>query len=111
MDPPRLTRPPKTYLKGPQDQRIWRDTSPSWPKLPPKYITSLSESVATQTEKHLFDHAPGINEKEVQTDSWATLESSAEEEDEEPIKYFGDEKWGPIRVTLTAPHITYRERL
>ncbi|KAL0125014.1 hypothetical protein PUN28_004269 [Cardiocondyla obscurior] len=47
LEPPRLTRPSKIFLKRPQDQRIWRDTSPSWPKPPPDLITGLSESVAT----------------------------------------------------------------
>ncbi|KAL0116373.1 hypothetical protein PUN28_009767 [Cardiocondyla obscurior] len=108
LEPPRLTRLPKIFLRGPHDQRIWRDTSSSWPKPPPKLITGIGENAATQTEKHLFDHGSTTNEKKVQTDPWAT---TSEEEIEEPIKYPGDEKWGPIRVTITAPHITYRERL
>ncbi|KAL0110712.1 hypothetical protein PUN28_013976 [Cardiocondyla obscurior] len=89
LEPPRLTRPPKIFLKGPYDHRVWRDTLPNWPKPPPNLITGISESVATQTEKHLFDHAPVTNEKVMQTDPWVT--TSEEEEINEPLKYPGNE--------------------
>ncbi|KAL0110707.1 hypothetical protein PUN28_013971 [Cardiocondyla obscurior] len=68
---------------------------------------SIPVHQVTQTEKpkHEIQHVPPTAESGTQTDLWATTSAS----DSEPIIYPGDERWGLIRVTLTAPHICYRE--
>ncbi|KAL0110754.1 hypothetical protein PUN28_014007 [Cardiocondyla obscurior] len=79
LKPPRLTRPPRFFLQRPYDQRIWRDTTPNWSKPLPALITSLGESVGTQTkeqQKHRFLHAPQVNDKGVQIDAWKTTSAS-----------------------------------
>ncbi|KAL0110714.1 hypothetical protein PUN28_013978 [Cardiocondyla obscurior] len=69
----------------------------------------LPVTQGTQTEEPILpaiQHEPQLINAETQTDPWATTLAS----DSEPVQYPGDERWGPIRVTLTAPHIFYRER-
>ncbi|KAL0120402.1 hypothetical protein PUN28_008230 [Cardiocondyla obscurior] len=36
--------------------------------------------------------------------------TQTEEGESYPLKYPGDDKWGPILVTLTEPHISFRKR-
>ncbi|KAL0130282.1 hypothetical protein PUN28_002118 [Cardiocondyla obscurior] len=112
--PPRLTRPLRIYL-APGDVRIWRYTSPRWnqveqilspiPPTPPVRIERGVQCGPSTTERAI-QHAPVVTDSGVQCDPWATTSSS----EAEPPILPGDEKWGPIRVTLTAPHISYRER-
>ncbi|KAL0098883.1 hypothetical protein PUN28_020869 [Cardiocondyla obscurior] len=106
LPPPRFTRPPKVALL-PGDIRTYRLTSPRYRV--PGTPQPLPVSQGTQTENLPATVAappPRQTNAGTQTDPWAT--SSASES--EPILYPGDEQWGPIRVTLTAPHISYRER-
>lgn len=49
-------------------------------------------------------NTPAASNHSTQTDPWATTD------DDEPILLPGDDKWGPIKVTLTASHISYREK-
>ncbi|KAL0110756.1 hypothetical protein PUN28_014009 [Cardiocondyla obscurior] len=105
LPPPQLTRPPLSALI-PGDIRAYRLTSPryrlpSTPRPPP--TTQETQTNGTPTA---IQHAPQTTEVGTQTDPWATTSAS----DSEPITYPGDEKWGSIKVTLTAPHISYRER-
>ncbi|KAL0134263.1 hypothetical protein PUN28_001217 [Cardiocondyla obscurior] len=102
----RLTRPPKEFLL-PGDVRISRYTSPRWHKVPSPIVTPSPDTRTMQTDgKHRIQHAPTTNECGTQTDPWATTSSS----DGEPLTYPENEIWGPIKVTLTIPHISYRER-
>ncbi|KAL0120372.1 hypothetical protein PUN28_008202 [Cardiocondyla obscurior] len=90
--PPRLTRPPRIYL-APGDVRVWCYTSP-----PVEPSESAALAYPTNTT--------GADRARIQCDPWATTSSS----EAEPPILPGDDKWGPIKVTLTAPHISYRER-
>ncbi|XP_026826217.1 proline-rich receptor-like protein kinase PERK9 [Ooceraea biroi] len=91
LSPPSRTRPPRETL-SPWDIRVRRRTSPRQRRasatLPPR-TTSDKENVHQGTQTNI---------------SWVSLSS---DESSSPEK----NKWGPIRVTLTKPHIFYRERL
>ncbi|KAL0111274.1 hypothetical protein PUN28_012878 [Cardiocondyla obscurior] len=112
--PPSLTRPPRIFL-APGDIGVWRYTSPRWNQVsgplspisptPPVRI-DRGVQCGPRTTDRAIQHAPTITESGVQCDPWATTLSS----DAEPTLLPEDEKWGPIKVTLTAPHISYRER-
>ncbi|KAL0120383.1 hypothetical protein PUN28_008213 [Cardiocondyla obscurior] len=112
--PPSLTRPPRIFL-APGDVRIWRYTSPRWnaissllsliPPTPPVRIERGVQCGPCITERAV-QHAPVVTDSGTQYDPWATTSSS----NAEPLMLPGDDKWGPIKITLTAPHISYRER-
>ncbi|KAL0120413.1 hypothetical protein PUN28_008240 [Cardiocondyla obscurior] len=112
--PPSLTRPPRIFMV-PGDVRVWRYTSPRWnkvaravspiPPTPPLRIERGTQ-VGSSTTERAIQHAPVVTESGTQYDPWASTSSS----EVEVVTLPGDEKWGPIKVTLTAPHISYRER-
>ncbi|XP_011858721.1 PREDICTED: uncharacterized protein DKFZp434B061-like [Vollenhovia emeryi] len=106
LPPPRLTRPPRIFI-SPWDLRVRRFTSPRYiqarlfspisplppsPRSPPRTVRCQ----ATQTS------TTAVRTQGTQTRGWTTSESDSEPEPECP--------YGPIRVTVTAPHISYRER-
>ncbi|XP_011878409.1 PREDICTED: proline-rich receptor-like protein kinase PERK9 [Vollenhovia emeryi] len=106
LPPPRLTRPPRIFI-SPWDLRVRRFTSPRYiqarlfspisplppsPRSPPRTVRCQTTQTST-TEVHT---------QGTQTRGWTTSESDSEPEPECP--------YGPIRVTVTAPHISYRER-
>ncbi|KAL0128601.1 hypothetical protein PUN28_003756 [Cardiocondyla obscurior] len=105
LPPPQLTRPPLSALI-PGDIRAYRLRSPRY-RIPstPRPLP-ITQGTQTNGTPHAIQHAPVTTEVGTQTDPWATTFAS----DSEPVTYPGDEKWGPIKVTITAPHIFYRER-
>ncbi|KAL0107409.1 hypothetical protein PUN28_015747 [Cardiocondyla obscurior] len=105
LPPPQLTRPPLSALVH-GDIRAYRLTSPRY-RLPstPRPLPTI-QGTQTNGTPTAIQHAPRTTEVGTQTDPWATTSTS----NSEPIAYPGDEEWGPIKVTLTAPHISYRER-
>ncbi|RLU23303.1 hypothetical protein DMN91_003507 [Ooceraea biroi] len=101
LPPPRRTRPSRQTLT-PWDVRVRRNTSPSCRPWAPAPLSPLPPSPARETAQQ----ATGRDKREqgTQTRGWSC--DSEEESDTQPIP----DRWGPILVTLTAPHISYRER-
>ncbi|KAL0116400.1 hypothetical protein PUN28_009787 [Cardiocondyla obscurior] len=104
LPPPQLTRPPKVALL-PGDIKAYRLTSPRYRVLSRPRPIPVHQGTQTEEPSNTVQHAPITTESSTQTDLWATTSTS----DSEPVTYPGDERWGSIRVTLTAPHISYRE--
>lgn len=115
LSPVRRIRPTRVLLK-PGDPRIWRYTDPredptSVPRLlfplrrtsPRPNVTRETQTSRLQTNHRVIQHAPEIDQHGTQTDPWA----STSDDNDEPVVLPGYEIWGPIRVTITAPHISY----
>ncbi|KAL0099143.1 hypothetical protein PUN28_020011 [Cardiocondyla obscurior] len=99
------SRPPRAALL-PGDVWTYRLTSPRYSVPTTPRPIPVHQGTQTEKPKHEIQHVPPTAESGTQTDLWATTSAS----DSEPIIYPGDERWGLIRVTLTASHICYRER-
>ncbi|KAL0124122.1 hypothetical protein PUN28_006139 [Cardiocondyla obscurior] len=99
--------PPRTYLQQETEERLKEIAVQEEPSATESGIQTEIFHLEKTTQTKTF-HL----EKTTQTKNFY-LEKATQTKEKENfrIKYPGDEKWGPILVTLTVPHISYRERL
>ncbi|KAL0115816.1 hypothetical protein PUN28_010991 [Cardiocondyla obscurior] len=88
-------------------------TSETIDESPPRTSENLPKNIGTQAEISSTDTGIQVGILTAETGTQAEIfwrNRATQTEENYPLKNPGDEKWGPILVTLTKPHLSFRER-